>query len=54
VGTAGKVKLLIKSKGKKRRKLNRTGKVKVKAQVTYTPTGAIPNTQSRKVRLVKR
>ncbi len=54
VSAAGKVKLLVKSKGKKRRKLNRTGKVKVKANVTYTPTGGSPNTKTRRMKLIKR
>jgi Ca2+-binding RTX toxin-like protein len=53
-GDAGKVKLTVKAKGKKKRKLNRTGRVKVKPAVTYTPTGGTSNTQSKKVRLVKR
>jgi predicted outer membrane repeat protein len=54
VSAAGKVKLMIKSKGRKRRKLNRTGKVKVKAKVTYTPTGGNPNTKTKKIKLKKR
>jgi hypothetical protein len=54
VATAGVVKLLIKAKGRKRRKLNETGKVKVKPKVTYTPTGGDPRTQSTKVKLKKR
>ena len=45
----GPVKLTIRAKGKKKRKLNDTGKVKVKPKITYTPTGGAPNTQSRKV-----
>jgi hypothetical protein len=36
---AGKEKLLVKPRGKAK-KLNQTGKAKVKAKVTYTPTGA--------------
>jgi hypothetical protein len=54
VKTAGKVQLLIKTKGKKRRQLIRAGKVKVKARVTYTPTGGTRGTQTRKLKLIKR
>ncbi len=50
----GPVQLTIRVKGKKKRKLNDTGKVKVKPKITYTPTGGAPNTQSRKVKLRKR
>jgi subtilisin-like proprotein convertase family protein len=53
VGAAGAVKLTIRSKGKKKRKLNRTGTVRVKPKVTYTPTGGTPNAQNRTVKLVK-
>jgi Ca2+-binding RTX toxin-like protein len=51
---AGEVKLKIKAKGKKKAKLNKRGRTKVKPAVTYTPTGGAPNTQSVKVKLVKR
>lgn len=54
VPTAGEVELLIKAKGKKKRKLNETGKVKVSFGVTYTPTGGDPSAQSRKLKLKKR
>jgi hypothetical protein len=54
VTAAGTVKLLIKAKGKKKRKLNTTGKVKVNPKVTYTPTGGDPSTQSKKLKLKKR
>jgi hypothetical protein len=50
----GTVKLLIKAKGKKKRTLERTGKVKVKAKVTFTPTGGDPNTQAKTVKLEKK
>jgi hypothetical protein len=53
VGSAGDVTLLIKAKGKKKRKLNETGKVKVTPTITFTPTGGIPATQSRKLKLKK-
>jgi hypothetical protein len=54
VTAAGTVELLIKAKGKKRRKLNKTGKVKVNPKVTYTPTGGDPSTQSKGLKLKKR
>jgi hypothetical protein len=54
VTAAGAVKLLIRAKGQKRETLNETGKVKLKAKVTYIPTGGDPNTQSRKLKLKKR
>jgi hypothetical protein len=43
----------VKAKGKKLRTLNDTGKVKVTASVTYTPTGGDPQTQQLKVKLKK-
>jgi hypothetical protein len=52
--TAGPLKLTIKAKGKTRRKLNRTGKARVTAIVTYTPTGGTLATQSKRIRLIKR
>lgn len=54
VRAPGKVKLLIKAKGRKKRKLNSTGKVKVWPEITYTPTGGSASTQSMKVTLIKR
>jgi hypothetical protein len=54
VSGAGTVSLLIKSKGKKRRRLNSRGRVTLRATVVYTPTNGDPNTQSRKIKLVKR
>ncbi len=56
-GGAGIVKLLIRAKGRAAKRLRRTGRAKVRAKVTFTPTApiaGIPRTQSRKVRLVKR
>lgn len=52
--TAGTVQLRIAAKGKKRRKLKETGKVKLKPTITYTPTGGDPSSQSAAVRLKKR
>jgi hypothetical protein len=54
VTAPGAVELTIRAKGKKKRKLNETGKVKVTPEVTYTPTGGDPSTQSRKLKLKKR
>ena len=54
VVTAGsKVTLKVVSKGKKRRALNRTGKVKVVANITYTPTGGSPRTEPKRIGLIK-
>ena len=50
---AGPVGLLIKAKGKKKRKLNETGKVKLNVAITYAPTSGAPHTQSTKVKLKK-
>jgi hypothetical protein len=51
---AGTAKLVIRAKGKKRAKLNQTGKVKVKPTITYTPTGGDPGSRKLKVKLLKR
>ena len=50
----GPVSLLIKAKGKKKRKLNRTGKVNLAAKISFAPTGGSPRTQTRKIKLQKR
>jgi hypothetical protein len=50
----GNVQFLIKARGKKQKKrLNSTGKVKVKPKITYTPTGGEPATRSVGVMLKK-
>jgi hypothetical protein len=54
VTAPGAVKLTIKAKGKQRKTLNETGKVKLKPKITYTPTGGDPSTQSRKLKLKKK
>jgi hypothetical protein len=54
VATPGDVQLKIRAKGKKKRKLNETGKVKVKPIITFTPSGGDPNTQSLKLKLKQR
>jgi hypothetical protein len=51
---AGQARLLIKAKGKKKRKLNETGRVKLNVAITYMPTGGDPSTQSVKVKLKKK
>jgi hypothetical protein len=53
VSAPGIVRLPIRAKGRKRRTLNETSRVRVKATVTYTPTGGDPSTQSRKLKLKK-
>jgi hypothetical protein len=51
---AGPAQLLIKAKGKKKKTLNETGKVKLNLAITYTPTGGDPSTKSMKVKLKKK
>jgi hypothetical protein len=50
---AGKAKLVVKAKGLKQRTLNNDGKVKLKLQVIYTPTGGDPMAKKIKVKLLK-
>jgi YVTN family beta-propeller protein len=54
VDGGGAEKLKIKAKGKRKRKLNKRGKAKVNVDVAFTMEGADPNTQTRKIKLVKR
>ncbi len=51
VAGAGDVVLLIKATGNKKKKLKKNGKVKVKASVTFTPTGGTAATQTKKLKL---
>jgi hypothetical protein len=51
--SAGPARVLIKAKGRKKAKLNRTGEVKVAVAITYTPTNGTANTQTVKVKLKK-
>jgi hypothetical protein len=51
VTAAGKVKLVIKAKGKAAKALRERGKAKVKFQVTYTPTGGLPTATIKSVTL---
>jgi hypothetical protein len=48
------VKLTVKPRGKAKKKLNSKGKATVKANVTYTPDRGSPNTEDKKIKLVKR
>lgn len=50
---AGTVKLPLKPVGKARRKLLATGKAKLKAKVTFTPSGGSPLTRTRSLTLKK-
>lgn len=54
VTAPGTMTLTIRAKGKKKRKLNKTGKVRVKPNITFTPTGGNPTTESKKLKLKKR
>jgi hypothetical protein len=54
VRAPGRVRLLIKAKGRKRRTLNSTGKVRVVPEITYTPTGGTGSTRTVTLKLVKR
>ena len=47
-------KLSVKPRGKAQKRLNKRGKAKVKAKVTYTPDGGTSDTESTKIKLVKR
>jgi hypothetical protein len=50
----GKLKLPVIPKGKKRKQENHTGKVKLKAKITYNATGNAAKTIKRKLKLLKR
>jgi hypothetical protein len=49
-----KVKLPVIAKGKKRKSLNRSGKAKIKSQITYNATGNVLTTLKKKLKLLKR
>ena len=51
---AGPAQLVIRAKGKKKQKLNRTGKVKLTPSITFTPTGGEASTRSMSVKLKKK
>jgi hypothetical protein len=48
------VKLKVRATGEKKRMLKKTGSVTVKATVTYAPTGGSPNSQTKRIKLIKR
>jgi hypothetical protein len=52
--SAGRVKVLVKTKGKKRHKLDKLGKVKVAVKLTYTPDGVKSNSEKAKLKLKKK
>jgi hypothetical protein len=55
VTSASTVKLEVKGKGKKKKTLNETGKVKLNLAITYSPAGGnYPTTRSMKVKLKKK
>ena len=54
VAAAGTVKLAVKPTGKKKKKLKRRGKVKVKANVTFTPTGGTAANQTKSIKLKRK
>ena len=51
VASPGTVKLTVRAKGKSAKALKRKGKVKLKVNVTFTPTGGAPNTETKDVTL---
>jgi hypothetical protein len=51
---AGEVQLLVKATGKKRKKLNKSGKVKITPTITYTPTGGTAASQTTTLKLKKK
>ena len=53
VAGPGPVMLRIRARGKWLRRLRTTGRVKVKAAVTFTPTGGTPNTKRKRIVLKK-
>jgi DNA-binding beta-propeller fold protein YncE len=50
---AGTVKLSVKAKGKARKRLNRTGRTRVKVKVTFRPRGGKRSSQTKTVKLEK-
>ena len=51
---AGKEKLSVKPTGIAKKRLSRRGEAKVLAEVTYDRDGTVPNTETKKINLVKR
>lgn len=54
VTAASRVRLTVRSKGRKRRVLNRGGKVKASPTITYTPAGGASSAKSTRIKLIKR
>jgi hypothetical protein len=54
LGGAGTVRLAIVAAGHKETTLERTGRAKLVAKVTYIPVGGDPSTKTKKIALVKR
>jgi hypothetical protein len=50
---AGLVGLIVTTRGKAKKRLFSTGRVRLRPRITYTPTGGDPSTQSRKLKLRK-
>jgi hypothetical protein len=50
----GDVPLVVRSRGKKKAKLNDKGKVKLSPEITFTPTNGLAATQSTKLKLKKK
>jgi hypothetical protein len=53
VADTGKVKLPVIPKGRKKAQENSTGRVTLKAKITYEPTGNAAKTLKRKLKLLK-
>ena len=53
VHAAGKVKLRVRARGRGKRTLDRTGRLKLTARVTYSAAGASPVTRVRPIRLLE-
>jgi hypothetical protein len=51
ISAPGTYKLLVKTKAKRKKKLNNTGRVKVNVSVTYMPTGGTSGSQTKKLKL---
>jgi hypothetical protein len=51
---AGRVKLTIRAKGRKRKRLTKKGRVKLKVRLAFTPAGGSPGNQRKSFRLRKK
>ena len=51
---AGEETLIVRSRGEAREKLNADGKAKVNPEVIFTPEGGEPNTERKRIKLIKR